>query len=191
MSNLSRYFSLKEDVRAGHWYLGDPLDETGQEVEDIWQFAAGRPIRPPGRLVFPLEEPGRSLDFSTAGVGVTPVVHVRVAAIFAERAPDDVQLIPVDVKGYPEQYVLLVATKTVRCIDEKASREILIWQPEDERPEMVGEYRSVAGMKIDRSKVGDTKVFRTWGWPLGLIVSEDIKAALESAKVSGAKFEEV
>ncbi len=41
MSRISRYFSLVEDVKAGNWYLGDPLDESGQEVEDIWQFAAG------------------------------------------------------------------------------------------------------------------------------------------------------
>lgn len=191
MSNFTRYFKLREDVRAGHWYLGDPLDGTGQEVDDIWQFAAGAPIQPPGLLTFPIREPGRSLDFSTAGVGMTPVVHVRVAAIFAERAPGDVQLIPVDVKGYPEQYVMLVATKTVRCIDDKASREVLLWKAEDERPEMLGQYRSVAGMKIDRTKVGDVRVFRTWGWPLALIVSEDIKAAMEAAKVTGAKFEEV
>jgi len=33
-----------------------------------------------------------------------------------------VQLIPVDIQGYPDQYLILVATKLIRCIDEKASK---------------------------------------------------------------------
>ncbi|WP_338864445.1 imm11 family protein [Myxococcus stipitatus] len=191
MSDHARYYRLREDVRAGNWYLGDPWDGMDQEVEDIWEFAAGRPIRPPDRLVFPLEEPGRALDFSTAGVGGAPVVHVKVANLFAELAPNDVQLFPVEVTGQPDQYVMLIATKLVRCIDDAATEDVLYWKPEDERPDKLGQYRSVYGMRIDRSKVGDAKVFRTWGWEIALIVSEDIKAAMEAAKVTGAKFEEV
>ncbi|NTX17682.1 hypothetical protein HUA76_43675 [Myxococcus sp. CA056] len=191
MPNPSRYFRLREDVQAGNWFLGDPLDETGNEVEDIWQFVEGQPIQLASRLKFPIDEPGRWLDYCTAGAGRVPVVHVRVANLFAELAPDDVQLIPVDVEGRPEQHVVLVATKLIRCIDDEASEEILYWKPEDERPDKLGQYRSVYGMRIDRTKVGGAKVFRTWGWEIALIVSEDIKVALERAKVTGAKFEEV
>ncbi|TQF12685.1 hypothetical protein FJV41_27835 [Myxococcus llanfairpwllgwyngyllgogerychwyrndrobwllllantysiliogogogochensis] len=46
-------------------------------------------------------------------------------------------------------------------------------------------------MRIDPTKVGDAKVFRTWGWTGTLIVSEDIKEALVGAGVTGGKFEEV
>ncbi|NTX05553.1 MULTISPECIES: imm11 family protein [Myxococcus] len=191
MPNQSRYFRLNQDVQAGNWSLGDPLDETGNEVEDIWQFAKGRPIQLASRLTFPIEEPGRWLDYCTAGVAMAPIVHVRVANLFAELAPDDVQLIPVDVEGRPEQHVMLIATKLIRCIDDKASREILIWQPEDERPDKLGQYRSVAGMRIDRTKLGGAKVFRTWGWEIALVITEDLKVALERAKVTGAKFVEV
>jgi hypothetical protein len=34
-------------------------------------------------------------------------------------------------------------------------------------------------------------VFRTWGWDLALIVSEDLKQALERQGVTGVKFTEV
>ncbi|MFY1827631.1 imm11 family protein [Myxococcus fulvus] len=191
MSNPPRYFRLSEDVQSGNWYLGDPSDETGLEVEDIWAFAMGQPIPPPGHLTFPIREPGRRLDFCTAGVGSTPIVHVRVANLFAELAPDDVQLFPVDVEGAPEQYVMLVATKLIRCIDDQSTEEVLYWKSEDDRPDKLGQYRSVFGMRIDSTKVGDAKVFRTWGWSIALIVSEDLKVALERAKVTGAAFEEV
>lgn len=191
MPNPSRYFRLRQDMQAGNWSLGDPLDETGNEVEDIWPFAQGQPVQLTGRLTFPVDEPGRSLDYCTAGVGMAPIVHVRVANIFAKLAPDDVQLIPVDVEGRPEQHVMLIATKLIRCIDDEASEEIMYWKPEDERPDKLGQYRSVYGMRIDRSKVGGAKVFRTWGWEIALVISEDLKVALERAKVTGAKFEEV
>jgi len=91
-----RYFRLKEDMQAGNWDLGDPLDEQGQEVDDPYIFAAGRPVRVAGRLTIPVDVPGRRLDFCTAGIGAASIVHVRVATLFAELAPDDVQFIPVE-----------------------------------------------------------------------------------------------
>jgi hypothetical protein len=187
----NRYFDLAENMQSGNWDLGDPVDEQGQEVEDPWMYTAGRPIRVEGRLTIPIDAPGQRLDFCTAGIGVTPIVHVRVASIFAELAPDDVQLIPVNIKGHLDQYLMLVATKLIRCIDDAASKEVQYWKPEDERPEKLGQYRGVIGMRIDRSKVGDAKVFRTWGWDIALIVSEDIKQALERAKATGVRFREV
>ncbi|MFY2560742.1 hypothetical protein ACN469_24270 [Corallococcus terminator] len=188
----TRYFRLSEDVQAGNWFLGTPMDGQGQELEDMMEFTSGRPVvHAHGGLTVPVRETGRPRDFSMAGAGRTPILHVRVATPFAELAPDDVQLLPVDVKGFPDQYVILVATKLVRCIDDKASEEILRWKPEDERPDKLGQYRSVYGLRIDPMKPGSTKVFRTWGWTVALVVSEDIKVALERAMVTGAEFEEV
>lgn len=43
-------------------------------------------------------------------------------------------------------------------------------------------------MRIDATKVGSAKVFRPEGWTGALIVSEDIKNALEHAKATGVKF---
>jgi len=170
--------------------LGDPEDERGREVEDPWIFRAGRPVQVNGPLKVPIDEPGKALDFSTAGVGVTPVVHVKVAEIFKELAPDDVQFIPVYIKGQPDQYLILVATKLIRCIDDAASK-VQRWKPEDGLPEKVGQYDAVDDMRIDPGKVGDAKVFRTEGWDIALIVSEDIKQALERIRASGVKFTQV
>ena len=186
-----RFFDLTENMQTGNWDLGDPLDESGREVEDPYVFTTGQPVQVQGKLTIPVDQRGRRLDFSLAGLGVAPVVHPRVAALFTKLAPDDVQLIPVDVQGQPDPYFILVATKLIRCIDDDASEEMLYWKPEDERPEKLGRYRSVAGMRIDRSKVGDAQVFRTWGWDVALIVSEDIKTALERAKATGVRFKEV
>lgn len=187
-----RYFDLYDDVYIqGRWELGDPADSQGREVDDPWQFADGRPVRIEEPLRVPVTHPGAPLDFSLAGIGVTPIVHKRVASLLAELAPDDVQLISVELEGQPEPYCILVATRAIRCIDDHASAEVKYWKPEDGQPDRVGEYRAVHGMRIDPAKVGDAKVFRPWGWTVALIVSEDIKEALEREGVTGVKFTEV
>ncbi|WP_205526027.1 hypothetical protein [Pyxidicoccus trucidator] len=54
-----------------------------------------------------------------------------------------------------------------------------------------GTYRSVLGLRIDKSQAGDVKVFRTWGWTIALTVPENIKEALERTGATGMKFTEV
>ncbi|MBN8467326.1 hypothetical protein JYJ95_12440 [Corallococcus exiguus] len=186
-----RYFDLSDDMTSpGRWLLGAPTDLEGRALSEPWVFTDGTPIDAPGRLKLPMYLPGTALDFSLAARS-TPVVHAKVASVFADLAPDDVQLFPVEVAGQPEPFCILVATKLIRCIDDKATEEILRWTPEDRRPEKIGEYRDVWGMRIDASQVGDAKVFRTWGWPIALIVREEIRDALERMGATGTKFEEV
>jgi hypothetical protein len=184
-----RFFKLHDDVYVPHrWHLTSPSDSQGREVND-WEFKKGTPLNITDRLRITMEISGRPLDFSEAGVMV-PVVHVKVASVLKELAPDDVQLIPVDIEGQPDQYLILVATRLIRCIDENASK-VQFWRPEDGLPDMVGEYYAVDNLRIDKAKVGNAKVFRLAGWQVALIVSGDIKEALERMGTTGAKFEEV
>jgi hypothetical protein len=184
-----RFFKLNDDVYVPHrWHLDTPIDSQGRKVFD-WDFKRGTPVHVEGRLKIPIETAGRPLDFSEAGIRI-PVVHVKVASMLSERAPGDVQLIPADIEGHPEQYLVLVATRLIRCIDEQASR-ILLWTHEDGVPHKVGKYRDVRDMRVDKAKVGDAKVFRPEGWSGTLIVSEEIKDALDSMGATGTRFEEV
>jgi hypothetical protein len=185
-----RFFELYDDVYVpGRWHLSSPMDSHGREVDEPRQFNRGRPVRVEGRLRIPVTETGRPLDFTLAGLSV-PVVHIKVASVFAELAADDVQLLPVDVDGQPEQYLILVATRLIRCIDEHASR-IQLWTAEDGVPHKVGQYASVRDLRIDKAKVGDARVLRPEGWAGTLIVSEELKDALERLGATGVKFEEV
>ncbi|NNC19132.1 hypothetical protein HJC22_25775 [Corallococcus exiguus] len=186
-----RYYRLLDDVTLpGRWELGIPLDAGGHEVEDPWIFREGRPVPPQHELLVPVEHPGTTIDFSLAGFS-TPVVSGRVAAVFSELAEQDIQLVPVAVQGREAPYAILVATRLIRCIDDEASDEVIRWTPQDGRPDRVGQYRDVDGMRIDPAQVGDVQVFRTWGWSIALIVSEDIKLALERIRATGMRFTEV
>jgi hypothetical protein len=97
----------------------------------------------------------------------------------------------VHIAGQPDQHFILNALRVIKCIDDEASEEVQYWTEEDGLPEKVGEYASVFGMRIDTTKVGSAQMFRTWGWEVALIVSEDIKEAFERAGITGAKFKEV
>ena len=184
-----RFFDLADDVYAPHrWHLATPINSQGRNVQD-WDFKRGAPVHVEGRLKIPIKIAGKPLDFSEAGLKV-PVVHVKVASMLAERAPGDVQLIPADIEGQPDQYIVLVATRLIRCIDEEAS-EVSFWKPEHGVSEKVGHYMGVDRMRIDKAKVGNAKVFRPEGWSSTLLVSEEIKDALERMGATGTRFEEV
>lgn len=186
---LRRFFRLLDDVGYPHrWHLATPTGPHGQKV-DGERFCDGKALRVEGRLRVPIEEAGIPLDFSEAGLGA-PVVHVKVASVFSELAPEDVQLIPVDVEGQPDQYLILVATRLLPCINEEASK-VRFWTAEHGLPDMVGQYIAVDDLHIDTAKVGNTQVFRPEGWEVALIVSQDIKEALEKMGAKGAKFEAV
>lgn len=183
------FYDLHDDFRApGHWEPGDPRGLDDEVVGGVWMFTAGHPVSVDGPMHIPNEARRAPLDFSLAGAGLTPVVHPRVAAVFERYAPDDVQLLPVNIEGQWEPYFLLVATRLIRCVDEAACLEIHRYGPRDGLPARVGQYRSVQGLRIDPSKVGRARVFRPWGWPVTLVVSEVVKEALEKERVTGARF---
>ncbi len=182
-----RYFQLTDDMYLPHrWELGSLTGPDAQEVQPAL-LRSGTPLEMEGRLRISIEGPGRPLDFTHAAYSI-PVVHVRVASVLSEVAPDDIQLLRVDVPSQPDQYLVLNALQIIQCIDDERSTEVRYWEPEDGMPEKVGSYFSVAGMRIDPTKVGGARMFRTWGWTGALIVSEDLKAALEQSGATGMKF---
>ncbi|EPX58260.1 hypothetical protein D187_004297 [Cystobacter fuscus DSM 2262] len=111
--------------------------------------------------------------------------------MFRELASSDVQLFPVEVQGTAEPYYLLNVARTVRCIDDSACAEVRLWTPENRQPEKVGQYRTVSGLRIDKSKVSEERVFRLWGWSSPIIIDEEIKKALERTGCLGGRFDEV
>lgn len=187
---MARFFELKDDRGSRtRWHLGGPVDEQGTEL-DPWQFREGKSLAFDGVLRFPLKVPGDALDFCWAAFAI-PVVHERFVTCLKRLGTLDVQFIPARVEGHSGPHFVLNALRVIRCIDDARSAEVEYWKPEDGEPEKVGEYRSVTGLRIDSSKVADARIFRTWGWRIALIVSEDIKEAIESAGLSGVRFVEV
>jgi hypothetical protein len=187
---MPKYYELMDDRHhPERWHLGGPLDAQGQEL-DPWQFRKGRSLSLECVPRFPLDVPGHPLDFCWAAFAI-PVVHARVAQLFQQLKVREVQFIPVQVEAHAEPYFILNALQLIPCIDDSRCEEVRYWKSEDGQPEKVGEYRRVAGLRIDPMKVSDARVFRPWGWRVALIVSEDLKLALEREGLTGMRFVEV
>jgi hypothetical protein len=187
---MPRYYELVDDRRTHtRWHLRSPVDEQGQPI-DPWKFFEGKRLEPQEEIRFPVKPLGQTLDFTWASFSI-PVVHDRLVRLFQHLGVPDVQFIPVQVEAHAGPYFILNALRIIRCIDDAQCTETQYWKPEDGQPEKVGQYRSVVGMRIDSAKVGDARIFRTWGWDIALVISEDIKQAIESAGISGTRFVEV
>lgn len=186
-----RYFQLDEDMDdPERWLLGMPVDKHGEEAGS-WLFMNGEPVQAEGPFRIPIYHPGRELDYSLADAGGFPVVAEKVARVFAQLVPSDVQLFPAGVEGRPEPYVLVNIARLVKCIDDAACGEVEYWKPEDGQPEKTGHYRSVYDLRINPSQVSGPKIFRPWGWEVVIVVDEDIKAALEQTGATGLRFTDV
>jgi hypothetical protein len=187
---MSRCYDLR-DARQhpGRWHLRSPVDENGREINP-WQFLKGRWLDSQGTIRFPVKPDGVELDFCWASFAI-PVVHARFVRLFERLGIQDVQFIPVQVEGHAGPFFILNTLRTIRCVDDVRCEEVQYWKPEDGQPEKVGEYKYIASLRIDPAKVGDARIFRTWGWSLGLTISEDLKQALEHEGLTGTRFVEV
>ncbi|HEX8702907.1 MAG TPA: DUF1629 domain-containing protein [Myxococcaceae bacterium] len=187
---MPRYFDLLDNTRIpGRWQLASPLDGQQNEL-DPWQFKQGQVLDLGCVPRFTLDIPGTPLDFSWAAFSI-PVVHARVVELFESMRVDGVQFIPAQVEGRSEPWYILNALQIIRCIDDARCEQVQYWKPEDNRPDKLGQYRAVHGLRIDPAKVGNARIFRTWGWKVALIISEDLKVAMETAGLSGTRFVEV
>ena len=135
-----RYFKLTENMdEQERWLLGIPIDEQGQAV-GAWVFLNGEPVHVKGRFLVPIKHPGEGLDYSLADMGGVPVVTEKVARVFNQLSPNDVQIFPATVIGQSGSHFLLNVVRLVKCIDDEASGEVGYWEPEDGQPERLGQY---------------------------------------------------
>ena len=191
MTRVSRFYDLTDDMRQpGRWHLRHPVDEHGRKI-DPWQFDEGQWLEPQGLVRFPVRPAGQEFDFTLAAFSI-PVVHGRVVQLFERLGlQPEVQFLPVQVEGHAGPHFILNALRIIRCIDDARCREVRYFQPEDGQPEKVGKYRVVSGMRIDPTRVGEARIFRPWGWTMVLLVSEDVKEAMEREGLTGMRFTEV
>jgi hypothetical protein len=185
------YRMSNEEYVPERWYLKDPVSPTGAKLFAPWGFRALDQLQDIGPLSIPVKQEGRLLDIDfTLGSSVL-VVSERAAPVFHELALNDVQLIPTEVVGHPGRYFVVNTARIVDCVDAAACRAVRYVTPEHMQPNRIGEYYYIRGLRLDTSKIGDARVFRLERYLLPLIVSEEVKEALERIGAVGGHFERV
>ncbi|MFP2905463.1 imm11 family protein [Pyxidicoccus sp. 3LFB2] len=152
-------------------------------------FADGRVLPDPGPIKARVRSQGIRRTFMFAGVERVPVVSEAVANAFRTLAPGDVQTFPVAVEGESEQFFIVNAIKVIDCIDEASCEDLHPYDEDDPEPERKGAYRWIYGLQIDPAKTEGARVFRLKRFKTALIVSEEIKTALERVGNLGVSFE--
>lgn len=147
---------------------------------------AGIPLNDSGPLTGRVSHAGRVLDFSLTSFSV-PVVTARLAEAVSKIAGADVQCLPVGIAGQSGMMVINTV-RVIRCLDERRS-EFIKWTKDDYRADLAGQYRQVTKLVLDPTSVPvNAHCFRVEGWLVALIVSEEVKEAMESVGCMGAKF---
>ena len=59
------------------------------------------------------------------------------------------------------------------------------------RPDKVGQYRGFVRLRVDPIALQGRHVVRPWGWHVALIVSEQVKRAVEAIGRDGTVFRPV
>jgi hypothetical protein len=182
---MNTFFRLLDNIHIpGRWHLGEIL-RNGRPVE-AW---VGNPIKDKQPLQATLDRPGQSLDFSLTSFAA-PIARTSIANAIASVAGTDIQHIPIQIDGNAG-FEVLNAVRIVDCLNE-AESEFIKWTEKDHRPEFAGQYRMVTTLKIDPTRVPrDAHFFRIKGWRIGLIVSKEVKTAMEVSGCFGAIFDDV
>ncbi|AFE03587.1 hypothetical protein COCOR_00601 [Corallococcus coralloides DSM 2259] len=188
---MRRNFYWVNIADVPQWYVATPVPASGGSFNEPWMFGEGHPLPDPGLIKARVRNPGQKRAFVFAGVERTPIVSEAVADVFRTHAPGDVQLFPVTVEGESERYFVVNAARTVDCIDEARCREVQHYAEDDPFPEYAGEYRWINGLRIDPARTDGAHVLRPKRFRTALIVSEEIKDALEGVGDLGVSFERV
>ncbi len=185
---MRKFFKLVEDIYIpNRWYPGKILDV------DNWAFSLPRPVahnQAPFELT--ISQDGDQTDYSQAGSCAVHIGNDRVVEILSKYKK--VEFFPLLIKKprYKGNYHAIKVHEYLDCLDESQSEFQVFTENDPIRPDLAGQYHSIITMRIDVRKISDdTHIFRLSKDRITLIVSENIKIALEKEDITGCWFIEV
>lgn len=162
-----------------------------------WDLRAGRYIEkwnPETLAVYDDEAEPPDFPFTSNDL---PVYSPRLRALMESLGVEGIQYLPVrirhqgsgrEVPGYHlANYLCLID-----CLDRERSvyqvwtkDNLLFWEM---RPTMLGTFRDVQRAVLDCSRIGETPIFRLWGWDVMVVIRGDLKRAIERVGTTGCRF---
>lgn len=184
-----RYFLLEDDMSMrmqGRWYIGRVTLPDGSEP----YLNAGVRLDEPRWLHASITHIGRVLEFSHTSFGV-PLSTPALADALVEAAGSDIQIFPITIAEQSGMMVLN-ATRSIRCVNEKHSKFQKFTEDDTVRPDLAGQYRYISRLVLDKAAIpSDAHFFRIKDYEIALIVSEAVKNAMERVGCYGAEFTEL
>lgn len=185
-------YRLTFDSRvADQWFVDTPTNHCGDEWA-FWRLLEGITLEGDDLLPWraKVKQPGQKLAFSFAGFDV-PLVTAEIANRLAPVLGGQAQFPRLSIEGESSEHHILVATQTLRCVDEELSI-FTKWGADDQRPDKHGEYRMFSRLRLDPAHVPpEATIFRVWGWKQALIVTDPVMRLLKSWVPTGLIYQEV
>ena len=173
----------------GRWHLG------GLKHGNDYLFYNPTPeLMEPGTWPITVLQEGVETDFSCIS-GSLPIISQKVRDALSDL--DEIKipyrhtvLEPVQIEGNDLStcYFIMITEDKLDCVDENRSR-FHVWTEEDApSPSHIGQYATFEKLIIDSEKAGGRNLFRLSRSPGTLIVSELVKARMESVYTTGVVF---
>ena len=177
------------------WYLSTGLSDR---VE--WDLRAGRYIEDldPNTTAF-YDDKVEHTDFPFTDNDL-PVYSPRLKALMEKLKVEGIQFLPLRIRHRPsgaeaQGYHIANYLHAIDCLDREHSiyeiwtkDNLLFWE---KRPSMLGTLRDLRKAVLDSTKIGNDRLFRLEEWEMMVLVREDVKEAIEEARITGCRFTEI
>ncbi len=183
---MNRYFQLSmADVPRWHLEIVESFPD-GTPL-DIWAYRGCTPVENPKRVPFHVFVEGERVDYTPTAFLAT-VVSKRLADLWAEIFPHDIQRIPASVDGVNDDWEVINVLTCIECIDHERSR--ITYYPRN-HPEKAGKPRGVLKLVLDPMRIGSCQIFHPVDWEVATVVSENVKQAMEACRITGVEYSPV
>jgi hypothetical protein len=181
---MTVYYIATFDPRiADQWHLGAPRDADGNEIPGYY-LTSGSTYSGPQPVKVSIYQDGRPLEVSFNHEKVV-AVSSRAKEAMEAVAPQDCEFFEVAIPQMTHPWHILNAIHLVDCFDEAKSSFDFAPSDDDQR------YAIVTRLIINPARVRGQQLFRVQRWDVDLIVSDAVKAAIESVPNHGVRFIQV
>ncbi|KAB8027421.1 imm11 family protein [Fluviispira multicolorata] len=158
--------------------------ETGLAYRDDL-FKHGEPIEINNSLIIDKKSWGENFADFHFGIRDAPYVNERFIDCLKAVGETNYQLLPVTVLPEEKSYYILNTLNMIDCVDREQS-VFTLWTEEDNRPDILGDFRGFGKMILDPKKVPEgVHFFRIKGWEVVTVVTKALVEEFKKRKITG------
>ncbi|KAB8027420.1 imm11 family protein [Fluviispira multicolorata] len=148
-------------------------------------FSYGKRIELKNPLVIDKKSWGENFADLNFGIGNVPYINERFIDCLKAVGETNYQLLPVTVLPEEKPYYILNTLNMIDCVDREHS-VFNLWTEEDNRSDILGDFRGFGKMILDPKKVPDgVHFFRIKGWEVVTIVTKALVEEFKKRKITG------
>ncbi|KAB8027418.1 imm11 family protein [Fluviispira multicolorata] len=148
-------------------------------------FVCGKRIEINNPLVIDKKSWGEYFADFNFGIGKASYINERFIDCLKAVGETNYQLLPVTVLPEEKPYYILNTLNMIDCVDREQS-VFNLWTEEDNRPDILGDFRGFGKMILDPKKVPEgVHFFRIKGWEVVTVVTKALVEEFKKRKITG------